>query len=52
MEVIFYDDWNWGDYLGGQGYASTLPGTDDTPKNQIGFIHDKKESLLIDVSTN
>jgi len=50
VEVRFYDDWTWDDYLGGSGYVSTLPTQDDTPKNPIGFIWDKpKTSSLIEV---
>ena len=47
MEVRFYDDWTWDEYLGGSGYASTLPIQDDTPKNPIGFIWNKEEPAVI-----
>ena len=42
MEVRFYDDWSWGDYMGGNGYASTLDIKDDSPKNPIGFLAEIK----------
>jgi len=44
VEVRFYNDWNWGDYLGGQGYVSTLPGIDIIQKNPIGFIWNKEDT--------
>ena len=46
MEVRFYNDWNWNDYQGGSGYVSTLPNTDDTPKNPIGFIWEPQEKVI------
>ena len=46
MEVRFYNDWNWNDYQGGSGYVSTLPNTDDTPKNPIGFIWVPQEKVI------
>jgi len=46
VEVRFYDDWDWGDYQGGQGYISTLDQRDDSPKNPIGFIWEQPKALI------
>jgi len=47
MEVLFYDDWNWNDYLGGSGYCSTLPITEEKKQNPIGFIWPKEDIKII-----